>query len=128
MEERNLSSWQEFKKELSALRSEHEKLRESDGAPLLFRGQPEASWLLQTTLDRKRERMRVRDYYQLIGRIKPEIESRTGVEWTLPAFPEIEKLLSAYYDFSLALTFGRWPGYAYMAYLRHHLHRCLLRI
>jgi hypothetical protein len=120
MEERNLSSWQEFKKELSALRSEHEKLRESDGAPLLFRGQPEASWLLQTTLDRKRERMRVRDYYQLIGRIKPEIESLTGVEWTLPAFPEIEKLLSAYYDFSLALTFGRWPGYAYMAYLRHH--------
>ncbi len=120
MEVRNLSSWQEFKKELSALRSEHEKLRESDGDPLLFRGQPDASWLLQTTLDRKRERMRVQDYYQLIGRIKPEIESLTGVEWTLPAFPEIETLLSAYDDFSAALTFGRWPGYAYMAYLRHH--------
>ena len=80
MEERNLNSWQEFKNELAALRSEHEKLRGPDIAPLLFRGQPDACWLLKTTLDRKRERMRVQDYYQLIGRIKPEIESMTGVE------------------------------------------------
>jgi len=120
MEERNLDSWPEFKKELVCIRSEHEKLRESDGDTLLFRGQPDACWLLQTTLDRERERMRVQEYYQLIGKIKPEIESMTGVEWPIPEFPEIEKLLQGYEDFSRALSFGRWPGYAYMAYLRHH--------
>ena len=120
VEERNLSSWQLFKSELAALRSEHEKLRQSDGAVLLYRGQPDARWLLQTTLDRKKEQMRVQDYYRLIERVRPEIESLTGVEWTLPEFPEIEKLLGGYHDFSRALTFGRWPGYAYMAYLRHH--------
>jgi hypothetical protein len=43
MEERNLNSWQEFKNELAGLRSEHDKLREADAAPLLFRGQPDAS-------------------------------------------------------------------------------------
>ena len=73
MEERNLSSWQEFKKELAVVQSEHERLRGPDIVPLLFRGQPDACWLLQTTLDRKRQQVRVQDYYQLIGRIKPDI-------------------------------------------------------
>ena len=120
MEERNLNSWNEFKEELLAVRAEHVKLRASDGDALLFRGQPDARWQLQTTLDRKQDQMRVQDYYRLIGRIKPEIESLTQAEWALPEFPEIEQLLSAYDTFSLALTLGRWPGYAYMAYLRHH--------
>jgi len=87
---------------------------------MLFRGQPDACWLLETTLDRKSKQMQVGEYYRLIGRIKPEIESLTGVEWSLPVVPEIEKLLDGYHDFSLALTFGKWPGYGYMAYLRHH--------
>jgi hypothetical protein len=64
--------------------------------------------------------MRVEDYYRLIGKIKPEIESMTGIEWPIPDFPEIEKLLQGYEDFSLAISFGRWPGYGYMAHLRHH--------
>jgi hypothetical protein len=120
MEERNANSWQEFKKELAALRSEHEKLRDRETAPLLFRGQPDACWLLKTTLDRKREGMRVEDYYHLISKIKPEIESMTGIERSLPEFPDVKTLLQGYENFNNALTFGRWPGYAYMAYLRHH--------
>jgi hypothetical protein len=120
MEVRNLNSWQEFKNELSALRSEHEQLRGSDESVLLFRGQPDACWLLKTTLDRRQERMRVLDYYRLVGRIKPEIESMTGVEWPIPDFPEIEKLSQGYENLSFALGFGRWPGYGYMAPLRHH--------
>lgn len=96
MEERNLNSWQEFKNELAVLRSEHEKLRGPDDTVLLFRGQPDARWLLKTTLDRHQERMRVEDYYRLIGKIKPEIESMTGIEGPIPDFPEIKKLLEGY--------------------------------
>jgi hypothetical protein len=120
MEERNLSSWKEFKRELSVVQAEHEKLRGPDVTPLLFRGQPNACWLLETTLDRRRGQLRVSDYYQVIGRIKPEIESMTRVEWPLPEFPEIDKLLQGYENFNNALSFGGWPGYAFMAYLRHH--------
>jgi hypothetical protein len=120
MDERNLNSWAEFKDELAVLKTEHEKLRGPDKTELLYRGQPDASWLLRTTLDRHREQMRVEDYYRLIGKIKPEIESMTGVEWSMTDFPEIKSLLQGYQDFSLALTFGKWPGYGYMAHLRHH--------
>lgn len=120
MEERNLNSWQEFKKELADLRNQQETFRGAYAGDLLYRGQSDASWPLRTTLDRQRERMLVRDYYRLIGKLKPEIESMTGVEWRLPDLPEIEELLTGYDNFSLALTFGRWPGYAYMAHLRHH--------
>ena len=120
MEERNLNTWEEFKTELAVLRQEREKLLESEGGPLLFRGQADACWLLSTTLDRKQERMRFADYYRLIGKIKPEIESLTRAEWPIPEYPEVEKLVREYYEFSLALGFGRWPAYAYMAHLRHH--------
>ena len=105
---------------MSVVQAEHEKLHGPDVTPLLFRGLPNACWLLETTLDRRQWQLRVSGYYQLIGRIKPEIESMTGVEWPLPQFPEIEKLLQGYEGFNDALSFGRWPGYAFMAYLRHH--------
>jgi hypothetical protein len=120
MEERNLSSWREFKEELVALRDEHAKLRAGDTAPMLFRGQPDACWSLETTLDRKQKGMQIENYYRTIERIEPEIESMTGAEWPLPELPEIRRRLQEYETFSFDLTFGRWPGYAYMAYLRHH--------
>lgn len=120
MQERDLNSWQELKNELRTLQNEHEKLRGADDCVLLFRGQPDASWLLKTTLDRRQEDMRVLDYYRLIRRIRPEIESMTGVELPIPNFPQTESLLEGYEKFSSALLFGRWPGYGYMAHLRHH--------
>jgi hypothetical protein len=43
-----------------------------------------------------------------------------GTAWSIPDYPEVEKLVREYEDFSLALWSGRCPGYAYMAYLRHH--------
>jgi len=117
MEERNVNTWDELKKELDDLR------RESAGAlesPLLFRGQENSGWLLSTTLDRKRERVLFRDYYRLMSRIKPQVESLTNREWPIPEYPEVEELVKTYYELSLLLSSGRCPGYAYMAYLRHH--------
>ncbi len=120
MKERNVESWEEFKKELTDLRRELKTKLEWGTSALLFRGQENSCWLLKTTLDRKREQMRFADYYRLIGKIRPEIESLTGAEWPIPEYPEIEKRVKGYDNFSQDLTFGRWPGYAYMAYLRHH--------
>jgi hypothetical protein len=118
MEERNMKTWEEFKKGLNDLRQEHEPVS-AEGWPLLFRGQSNSSWCLATTLDRKRERMPFRDYYRLIGKIKPQVESLTNSDWPIPYFPDVEKKCSDY-EFGVDLWSGRCPGYAYMVYLRHH--------
>ncbi len=72
-----------------------------------------------TTLDRRRERMLFRDYYQMISKIKSQVESLTGREWPIPEYPEMAKRLESY-EFDYDLWGGRCPGHAYMAYLRHH--------
>ncbi len=117
MEERNVNTWEEFKKELDEVRREHE----SSGTPALlplYRGQENSCWSLSTTLDRKRERMPFRDYYRIIDRIRPQVESLTGQEWPIPEYPKIEEL-SRKYEFFDELGCGRCPGYPYMTYLRH---------
>src|SRR5687767_4130227 len=105
-------SWSEFK-------SEAQKLR--DGAfslsPILFRGQADADWKLETTLERSGHDERVAEYYQLMLRIKTEVEIATKTNWeNAPSLPEIELLSRNYDEFSRALS--NMPHYAYMAYLR----------
>jgi hypothetical protein len=120
MEEKNVNSWEEFKIELANLRRERgQSLNADDSYPLLFRGQENSCWLLSTTLDRRRERMLFRHYYRVISKIRPQIESFTGKEWSIAEYPEVEKR-SATYEFDFDLWSGRCPAYAYMAYLRHH--------
>jgi hypothetical protein len=120
MEERNVNTWEEFKIELANLRREHIESPSADSSyPLLYRGQENSRWLLTTTLDRRCERMLFSDYYRVISKIRPQIESLTGKEWPTPEYPEVKKR-SATYEFDLDLWGGRCPAYAYMAYLRHH--------
>lgn len=64
--------------------------------------------------------MRFQDYYRVISRIKPQIETLTDEEWVIPQPPEIERLVQDYDKFSLELSAGDRPWYAYMTYLRHH--------
>lgn len=116
MEERNVDTWEDFEKQLQELRSK----RDSLNSPLLFRGQENSCWPLKTTLDRKQERMLFSDYYRVIGRIQPQIETLTEREWPIPDYPEVQESTKEYYAFGLQLWSGRCPGYAYMAYLRHH--------
>jgi hypothetical protein len=117
MEERNLNTWEEFKKELDDLRREYTASPMAREASLLFRGQRDSCWLLQTTLERKSKRMLFRDYYRVINRLAPQIESLTNHSWPLPQYPDVEKL-SKQYDNNFWC--GGMPGYAYMVYLRHH--------
>ena len=76
IEEKNVNTWEEFKIELSNLRRERSQAPNADSSyPLLFRGQEKSCWSLGTTLDRQRERMLFRDYYRVISKIRPQIES-----------------------------------------------------
>jgi hypothetical protein len=120
MEERDVNTWEDFEKQLQDLRRERDASSDSPNASLLFRGQEASCWLLETTLDRKRERMLFRDYYHIISKIQPQIETLTEKEWPIPDYPEVEQSTREYDAFNLQLWSGRCPGYAYMAYLRHH--------
>jgi hypothetical protein len=64
--------------------------------------------------------MPYRDYYRIIAKIKPQIESLVGKDWPIPPYPEVERLVRAYDEFNNILWAGDRPAYAYMAYLRHH--------
>ena len=59
-------------------------------------------------------------YYDLISRIKPQIETLTGTNWETPAYSDLETLFREYELFSRRLSFGDLPAYKYMVYLRHH--------
>jgi hypothetical protein len=120
MEEKNVNAWEGFKVELANLRRERgQSLKADDSSPLLFRGQENSCWPLSTTLDRRQKQMLFRDYYRVISKIRPQIESFTGKEWPIDEHQEVEKR-SATYEFDFDLWSGRCPAYAYMAYLRHH--------
>ena len=119
-EEIDVNSWEEFEQQLKDLR-EHVNSPESAALSMLFRGQENSCWPLATTLERSNQlEMLFQDYYRLISRVKPQVESFTGNEWQIPGYPEVERLVQEYDAFSADLTFGRLPGYPYMAYLRHH--------
>ncbi len=116
LEEIDVKSWEEFEDKLEKLRGES---KTGDGAEskLWFRGQGNACWPLATTLERNTQgEVLFKDYYNLIDRVKPQIESFTGKEWAIPTYPEVAEGVKDY-DY---LRPGRWPGYEYMVYLRHH--------
>jgi hypothetical protein len=90
-------------------------------SPVLFRGQQSSSWNLETTLDRQKAFLAVEDYYGLILRLKPQIESFLGLRWSnLPSIEELIDLASDYERYRRALSSGDPPHHEYMLYLRHH--------
>lgn len=88
--------------------------------PLLFRGQGNSRWQLSATLERAHERMLYRDYYRIIGKIRPQIESLVGGDWPIPPYQEIERLAKTYDELDRRFWGGDFPAYAYVAYLRQH--------
>jgi hypothetical protein len=113
-------TWEEFKTEAARIRGGAISV-----SPILFRGQADANWKLDTTLERSGHDESVARYYHLILRLQTEIEIATGVKWDkIPSVPEIEALSRNYDEFSRALS--NFPHYAYMAYLRHNGFPCPL--
>jgi hypothetical protein len=108
-----VASWEEFEQEIAKL--------EPQGRPrwdeMWFRGQRDAAWGLDTTLERRpKSSLSVDEYLRLINRIKPAIETFTGAAFVTPETPEI--LNSArQYDLFQNFIVTMIP---YMAHLRHN--------
>jgi hypothetical protein len=118
LEEIDLESWEEFEDRLEKLR---EELKSADGTEpeLWFRGQENSCWPLSTTLDQTIQgTVLFSDYYLLASRVRPQIESFTSRNWEIPADTDVLEGVK-HYDY-LSLHVGGWPGYEYLAYLRHH--------
>ncbi len=113
-----VESWDGFEKRLLEVR----QAAVSGGKPaeFLFRGISDSTWKLTTTLERAgQEGMGISDYYELVSRVKPQIESFTGSKWEIRQHPDVEKLLQDYHPWAE----GNVPTtaeYSYMVYLRHH--------
>ncbi|HWA70482.1 MAG TPA: FRG domain-containing protein [Rhizomicrobium sp.] len=114
-----VNSWEECLAKISDL----QKRKNDKGVypRLLFRGQQDSKWQLETTLERAgKTSMDFIEYYRIISYLQPEIETLTQNQWQIPEYEDAIKLAKDYDSFSLAMTFGRTPAYGYMAHLRHH--------
>lgn len=122
-----LNDFSEFERKVEDIRSRYPEAR----FPLLFRGQRESSWRLQTTLERviAREQIyttptfhprSVDAYYRLISRVEPEVETFTGQRWDGISMRNVMDLhLSDHQPFHDAVVSGEIPAYEYLIYLRH---------
>jgi FRG domain len=119
MGEKDLPDWETFENEIRTLRSSYG----TSSSPLLFRGQPNSEFSLTTTLERAGcEAMLFDEYYLLVSRVRPAIETFTGVKWEVPDYN-----LAIGESFHNRELFSIGPGsfpsvelYRYLVYLRHH--------
>jgi hypothetical protein len=120
MKELDLGSWEDFEKQLRELQQEKIRLKAATGrhvSELLFRGQRDHEWKLETTLERQGNGPWSFDqYYRIISRARPQIEALTGVTWAIKDYSEYRQWLDEYDS----LMPGKFHGYEYMVYLRHH--------
>jgi hypothetical protein len=116
MQEKDLDNWPEFLNELEQLERDREsrKSQSQTHVPeLLYRGQSDACWRLETTLERTQKReVKDGDYLRWIKIIRPEIQAFTNKEWPDDNFV---RELQKFRDVPCPP-----PGYEYMAYLRHY--------
>jgi hypothetical protein len=85
--ETHVSTWRDCERCL--LKIENENSKSLTG--VWFRGVSNAKWELRTTLERRTSRpLSVAEYFQLMSRVKPEIETFTGRTWELPEWSEPE--------------------------------------
>jgi hypothetical protein len=115
MEIITLTSWGEFEPQLRKL---EEKCSSISWSQHLFRGHGDASWSLDTTLDRFfSNKVSLYRYYRLaLVLAKPRLEAFTGTRWNVPSIEEYEGWLST----CEGLNFYSYKAYDYLAYLRHH--------
>jgi hypothetical protein len=120
-----LDSWAGFARAIADLRTEFgsRTVPIPDREPIsldnvvLFRGQADSEWKLQTTLERATDSpYTVQHYLQRADSCVNEIESVTGRKWGLKPYPEIVEEIKNTQDFMRV----HLPHYDYLVYLRHH--------
>jgi len=121
----DLSNWGDFEAAIDDVRTQYgfRVLQDGNGNSIslendiVFRGHADATWRLETTLERiTRERYSVQQYLQRADSVVNEIESITKANWKMPNFPAIREEIKNCSDSMRAHV----PCYEYLVYLRHH--------
>lgn len=109
----SVKDWAGFQAEADRIQEDFEARRgagKSRVSDPLFRGQPDHSWTLQTTLERfSTKPWSVKRYHRLLMSVAPAVISLTSKEWDLGGDMEVDQSRN-----------GPPPGYEFMIYLRHH--------
>ncbi len=116
----DLKTWEEFQTQVSQLdkvRSERKSATGRYVSEYLFRGQSDSLWSLKTTLERYTGRLlTLLEYYRVLCRAKPQIESFTDASWDkIPSLTEYTNQIGS----EGYLPLGVFPAYEYFIYLRH---------
>jgi hypothetical protein len=107
-----LDSWSDFEKIIQGqLLEETQEMR---AGPLFFRGHSDATWKLETTLERYiGPNQEIDNYYKDILRIQSQIETFTDRNWDLPSAQDYVASLTN------DIILNTEPIDAYIQYLRH---------
>ena len=124
MENIDLNDWNEFPAAVADIRSRFgQRTIESDGKRInvendvVFRGQADSDWKLETTLERiSTERVTVQTYLRRATSIVNELETVSGRRWNLPDWPDVREKITSVQDSMRPIL----PCYEYLVYLRHH--------
>lgn len=118
MQTLDLDSWHDLKlqvQQLRAARGDYDEVW-----PLLYRGQANAEWSLETSLDRTKADVKTfDDYYQFVSAAKPVVESITGRVWPEIDFNEIDRVFNSSRSFMPIDPFTM-PAYELLVHFRHH--------
>lgn len=117
----DLNEWDEFRPLIQKIRDEYGLLKRTENYSkknlILFRGQGQADWSLETTLERFSEKeFSVNSYLLHVSYCVKELESLTGKNWNIPDWRDIEKEINDNHD----LYRPYLPYYDFLIYLRHH--------
>ena len=114
---RAMRTWEEFQAAIAIFQTESNTYLYR----LLYRGHADSSWKLHTTLERAHMmRVSMGQYYGLMRRIKPALESLTDRSWPMTYPPEITRVLTEYGAGMDSFGSGETMAYELMTHLRHH--------
>ena len=120
MKEIEINSWDEFPNTIDQIRreyGEHEAAGIKEKNLILYRGQADYKWHLESTLERfSSSSWKIESYYHLALRCAPQIESFTDTNWNLPQISVIEAEIEKNPDMYLFQI----PCYEFLVYLRHN--------
>jgi len=117
-----LDNWMQFNSTVNEIREKygHYKVPGSEilhPNQILYRGQANSDWKLETTLERfSNFEWTIKYYSKLALRSCPQIEAFTNKTWGLPIWPDVEKKLDESFDH----FFLNPPNYEFWVYLRHY--------
>src|SRR6266850_799735 len=118
MKEETARSWGEIEEIIRQIEElcQHARSNSSYSSELLYRGQADSRWRLETTLERTVSKpVRLEEYYRLTKQAKERIETFADKLWTIPAYEQYSQWLKSepYPPFN-------FDAYPYFVYLRHH--------